>query len=163
QGVQEDRLHGHPRPARRRARERQAPSRQGAAHMTLATLAARNLTRNKTRVLLTIFGVAIAVMAFIVFRTFIYAFTAQTEQAASDRIATRDRVSFIMRLPHNYIDKIRAMPGIRASTWADWFGGQDPRDKTNFFGAFAVDAKSYLDVYPEYLLSPQAKENFIND
>jgi len=131
--------------------------------MTLATLAARNLTRNKTRVFLTVIGVAIAVTAFLIFRTFIFAFTVGQEQAASDRIGTRDKVSFIMRLPKNYVDKIRAVPGVRAATWADWFGGQDPRDKTIFFGAFAVDAKSYLEVYPEYILSPQAKQSFLDD
>ena len=62
-----------------------------------------------------------------------------------------------MRLPKNYVDKIRAVPGVRAATWANWFGGQDPRDKTIFFGAFAVDAKSYLEVYPEFIVSPEGE------
>lgn len=131
--------------------------------MTLATLAARNLTRNKTRVVLTVVGVMVTVLAFMLFRTFINTFTTQSEAAATDRIATRDKVSFIMSLPKNYADKVKATPGVKAVTWANWFGGQDPRDKTNFFGTFAVDPKSYLEVYPEVLLSPAAREKFLAD
>jgi putative ABC transport system permease protein len=123
----------------------------------------RNITRNKTRVILTIIGVAIAVMAFLIFRTVIWAFSVGKEFAAKDRIATRDSVSFIMRLPKTYADKIREVPGVKATTWADWWGGQDPRDKHNFFGTFAVDQTSYLDVYPEMVVSPDAKARFQSD
>ncbi len=131
--------------------------------MNFATLAARNLTRNKTRVVLTVGGVAVAVMAFLVFRTVIWAFTIGKEYAAKDRIATRDSVSFIMRLPKVYADKVRAVPGVKAATWADWWGGQDPRDKHNFFATFAVDQSTYLDVYPEAVVTPEAKARFLSD
>jgi putative ABC transport system permease protein len=107
--------------------------------MNFTTLSARNLTRNKTRVFLTVLGTAIAVMAFLVFRTVIWAFTIGEEFAHKDRIAIRDRVSFIQRMPLSYVQKVKDVPGIAAVTWADWFGGQDPKDKSNFFAAIAVD------------------------
>jgi putative ABC transport system permease protein len=131
--------------------------------LRFATLSARNITRNKTRVILTVIGVAIAVMAFLIFRTVLWAFSIGAESAAKDRIATRDSVSFIMRLPKTYADKIREVPGVKAATWADWWGGQDPRDKHNFFGTFAVDQNTYLDVYPEIVVSPEAKAKFQSD
>jgi putative ABC transport system permease protein len=131
--------------------------------MTFATLAARNLTRNKTRVILTVLGVAVAVMAFLIFRTVIWAFSVGKEFAAKDRIATRDAVSFIQRLPRNYVDKMAAIPGVKAITWFDWWGGQDPRDKNNFFGTFAVNHRTFLDVYPEVVISPEAREKWMTD
>jgi putative ABC transport system permease protein len=131
--------------------------------VTLATLAARNLTRNKTRVFLTVGGVMVTVIAFMIFRTLLASFTVQSEAAASDRIATRDKVSFINTLPKNYADKVRATPGVKEVTWANWFGGEDPRDKNNFFATVAVDAKSYLEVYNEVILSPTAREKFLED
>lgn len=131
--------------------------------MNFATLSFRNVTRNKTRLVLTVVGVAIAILAFLVFRTVIWAFSVGIEAAAKDRIATRDSVSFIMRLPRVYADKIAAVPGVVAVTWADWFGGQDPRDKSNFFGTFAVDQRTYLDVYPEISVSAEAKQQFQSD
>jgi putative ABC transport system permease protein len=131
--------------------------------MNFATLSARNLTRNKTRVFLTILGTAIAVMAFLVFRTVIWAFTVGEEFAHKDRIATRDRVSIIQRMPLNYVQKVKDVPGIAAVTWADWFGGQDPKDKSNFFAAIAIDHKSYLDVYPEIFVTPEALARFQGD
>jgi putative ABC transport system permease protein len=131
--------------------------------MTFATLAARNLLRNKTRVILTVCGGAVAVMAFLVFRTILWAFEFGQEAAAKDRIATRDAVSFIQRLPRNYADKIAEMPGVKATTWMDWWGGQDPRDKSNFFGTFAVDHRTFLDVYPEISVSAKAREVWMSD
>jgi putative ABC transport system permease protein len=58
---------------------------------------------------------------------------------------------------------VRATPGVTNVTWFDWFGGEDPRDKKNFFAVLAVDGKSYLEVYPEVILSPTAREKFLED
>jgi putative ABC transport system permease protein len=47
-------------------------------------------------------------------------------------------------------------------TWANWFGGiyKDPR---NFFAQFAIEPESYLRMYPEILLTPDAKKAFLED
>lgn len=124
--------------------------------MTLVGLAARNLLRNKARTALTMLGVAIAILTFVMLRTLIYAWTSASEFAQKDRIVTRHKITFVMTLPKRYIDDVRQMPQVKHATWANWFGGKDPKHDREFFGTFAVDSKSYFDVYSEMSL-PQGQ------
>ena len=50
-------------------------------------------------------------------------------------------MGFIQPIPVSYIEKIRAVPGVKLVTHASWFGGiyQDP--STNVF-QFAVDPET---------------------
>jgi len=57
--------------------------------MTLTGLALRNLGRNKFRVILTGAGMAIAIVAFLLLRTVIWAWASGAEWAAKDRVVTR--------------------------------------------------------------------------
>ncbi len=68
-----------------------------------------------------------------------------------------------MQLPKHYIDKIRATPGVQAATWANWFGGKDPKDEKHFFATLAVDHGSFLDVYREMVVPPEQKEAWLHD
>ena len=134
--------------------------------MTLMTLAARNLTRNKTRVGLTILGVSLAVLFFIIIRTVLWSWEMGSEVAAKDRIATRHKVTFVMTLPVRYATDIREAftgKGIKQTTWLNWFGAKDPRDEKNFFANFAVDHKTFLEVYDEVAIAPDAKERWFGD
>ena len=122
--------------------------------MTLASLAARNLLRNKVRTSLTLLGVAVAVVTFLLLRTVVAAWTGGAEFAAKDRLVTRHKVTFVMPLPKRYIEDIRAMPGVKASTYCNWFGGKDPKHEREFFGQFACD-DGYFDVMSEQQVSPE--------
>jgi len=117
--------------------------------VTLTSLAVGNLMRNKFRTGMTVAAVAVAITAFVLLRTVISAWNVGVEFAARDRIGTRHRVSFVMQLPRRYVDTVRQTRGVRAATWANWFGGKDPRDPSNFFASMAVDPESFLDVYDE--------------
>ena len=64
--------------------------------MRIATIAVRNIGRNKLRTLLTVSAVAVAVLAFIMLRTVIWSWNAAKEQAATDRVGTRHKVSIII-------------------------------------------------------------------
>ena len=131
--------------------------------MNLPWLAARNLTRNRTRVLLTILGVAFAIVLFLLLRTVVWAWTFASETGAQDRIGTRHKVSFIQLLPSHYIEKIRQVPGVTAATWMNWLGHRDPKDDTNFFQNLAVDHHTFLDVYNEIVIPPDARERWNQD
>ncbi|HEX7927357.1 MAG TPA: FtsX-like permease family protein, partial [bacterium] len=131
--------------------------------MTLTGIAVRNLRRNKLRTSLTVLGVAVAIMAFLLLRTVLVSWNASIEYAAKDRLGTRHKVSFIMELPKRYVDAIRQQPGVQAATWANWFGGKDPRHPEEFFMTLAVDPKSYLDVYNEMEVSNEGKERWYGD
>lgn len=131
--------------------------------MTFASLAARNILRNKLRTFLTVLGVGVAVMTFLLLRTVISAWTAAADFAAKDRVVTRHKVTFVMQLPKRYVDKIRELPNIKTATWANWFGAKDPKNDREFFATFAVDPKTYFDVYDEIELPPEQLAAFQSD
>src|SRR5258706_9650695 len=54
------------------------------------------------------------------------------------------------------------MPGVTGLSWANWFGGRYG-DGKNFFANFAVDAESYLHLYPEIVMPADQKQAFLQD
>lgn len=131
--------------------------------MTLGSIAVRNVWRNRFRAAMTVLGVAVAVMAFVMLRTVVTATDASVTFAAQDRVATRHKVSFVMQLPRRYIDTVRAVSGVREATWANWFGAKDPRRPDEFFATLAVDTDSYFAVYPEMRVAPDAMARWRED
>ena len=117
--------------------------------MTVGGIGMRNIWRNKTRTTLTVIGGAVAVLFFIWLRTILWAWNVGVEYSAKDRLATRHKVSLIMPVPKRYVDNIRQIPGIKQTTWANWFGGKDPKRPDEFFATLAVDPESFFQVYPE--------------
>ena len=82
--------------------------------MTLLGVAAKNALRNKFRTLLTVLGGAVAVIAFVLLRTVLYAWSKGAEYAAKDRLVTRHKVTFVIPLPKHYIDEVRQpCPGVQ--------------------------------------------------
>ncbi|HEX8796070.1 MAG TPA: FtsX-like permease family protein [Polyangiaceae bacterium] len=131
--------------------------------MTLTGLAIRNLGRNKFRVALTVAGVAVAVVAFLLLRTVIWAWASGAEWAAKDRVVTRHKVTFVMTLPKRYVEDVRNAPHVKAVTWANWFGGKDPKHDKEFFGALGADATTYFSVYDEMKVPPDQLETWKHD
>lgn len=131
--------------------------------MTLPGLAARNLQRNRLRTVLTVGGVAIAVLAFILIRTVIAAWEIGATTAAKDRLVTRHKVTFVMSMPKKYIEDIRQTPGIKEASWATWFGGKNPAAEHEFFMTIGVEPESYLKVYDEYGVTPEEQKAFETD
>ena len=122
--------------------------------MTLGGLAARNLNRNRLRTLLTAAGVAVAVSAFVLLRTVLWAWNAGAEFAAKDRIVTRDAVSFVNSLPKHYVDDVKNnVDGLEFVTWGQWFGGFLPKREHDFFAAIAIDRDHYFDVFNDLEIS----------
>lgn len=126
--------------------------------MTLTGVAAKNVLRNKFRSGLTVAGVAVAVLGFVLMRTILYAWTVAAEAAAKDRVATRHKVTFVMAVPKNYAEKIRTVPGVKSATWLNWFGAKFPGRESEFFANMAADSDTFLDVYDEVVVSPEAKK-----
>ena len=131
--------------------------------MTLAGLAARNVLRNKVRALLTIVGVAVAIITFVLLRTVISAWADAANFAAKDRMATRDKITFVNSLPHRYVDEVRSAPHVKATTFACWFGGKDPKHENAFFATLAVESDTYFKVYDDYYVAPDVLDAWRHD
>ena len=127
--------------------------------MTLTGLAFRNLSRNRARTLLTILGVGVATLTFLLLRTILYAWTSAADYAQKDRVVTRHKVTFVMGLPKRYVDDVRNLPEVKLAGYASWFGGKDPKHDREFFATLAVDP-SYLDVYSEMAISKDQLEKW---
>jgi putative ABC transport system permease protein len=131
--------------------------------MNLATIAIKNTRRNLFRTLLTIVGVAVAMLAFLLLRTVLSAWLVGVEYSAKDRLATRHKITFIMTLPKRYVEDVKTVPGVTAATWMNWFGGKIPGKEDQFFGTMAADLPSFLQVYDEIYVPPEQKANLLQD
>lgn len=131
--------------------------------MNLQQLAFKNLGRNKLRTLLTILGVALAVLTFVMLRTVVTAWYTAVDFAAKDRIASRNKVSFVVTVPKRYVEEIREVPGVVEATWANWTGMKDPNRPNEFFSVLAVEPKSFAKVYDEMSLTPGELEAWVSD
>lgn len=127
--------------------------------MKIIKLIIKNSLRHKLRTFLTILGISIAVIAFGLLRTVVTAWNAGVEASSANRLITRQAVSFIFPLPYSYREKILKIPGVTNITYANWFQGVYI-DKNQFFARMAVDASTFFDVYPEFLLSKKELDDF---
>ncbi|MEO8399780.1 MAG: FtsX-like permease family protein [Ignavibacteriaceae bacterium] len=130
--------------------------------MKFLKLILKNSLRHKLRTILTILGIAIAVMAFGILRTVVTAWYVGVEGSAADRLITRQAVSFIFPLPLSYKSKIESISGVKEVTYLNWFQGVYI-DKNQFFARMASDPETLFDVYPEFVLSKTELKKFQNE
>lgn len=130
--------------------------------MHFLKLVLRNALRHKLRTGLTVTGLVVATLAFGLLQTVIHAWYAGADVASSSRLVTRHAISLTFQLPVSYINKIRAIDGVKGVTWSNWFGGIY-QDRKNFFPQFAVDVKSFMPLYPELSLPEEQKAAFLRD
>jgi len=128
----------------------------------LLKLLFRNAFRHKLRAVLTICGICVAILAFGLLRTVVSAWYAGVDASSSTRLVTRNAISLIFPLPLSYKDKIRGVEGVKIVSLGNWFGGIYIEEK-NFFANFAVDSKTYLDLYPEFVIPPDQKLSFLKE
>src|SRR5689334_17499661 len=124
--------------------------------MKFIGLVLKSARRSKRRTALTMMSVAVAVFLFSSLRAILDGFDAVSAASSATRIVTIRSTSMIFSMPTSHGDAIKSTAGVRDVTFANWFGGiyKDPK---NFFGQFAVDAESYLRMYPEIILTPDEK------
>jgi putative ABC transport system permease protein len=117
------------------------------------------LFRRKTRTILTLVSIITAFLLFGLLDAVRISFDQAGQSAnGAQRLQTSSKLSFIQTLPISLQQQIEQVPGVKAVTYANWFGGayQDPRNQVF---SFAVPG-NYLDLYPEIQLSPGARDAF---
>lgn len=130
--------------------------------MFLLKLLSRNAFRHRLRTLLTILGITVAILAFGLLQTVVSAWYAGVNASSATRLITRNAVSLVFSLPISYHERIRRIEGVSAVSYANWFGGIFVTEK-NFFPNFAIEPRSYLTLYPEFVLDPAEKRDFFLD
>jgi len=130
--------------------------------MKYAPLVLRNLFRRKVRTIFTTLSILIAFVLFGVLMAIRAAFTLGVEVAGADRLLTIHKVSLIQLLPKSYMERIRTLDGVTDVTHANWFGAyyQEP---SNFIANMAVDPRSWLRMYPEFVLPDDQKAKWFED
>ncbi len=130
--------------------------------MLIVRLLFKNAFRHKFRAFLTVLSITIAILAFVMLRTVIGAWYAGVDASSASRLVSRNAVSIIFPLPLSYKDRIQQIDGVHLVSYGNWFGGIYI-DEKNFFANFAVEPKTYLDLYPEYVLAPKERDAFLKD
>ena len=130
--------------------------------MKFLPLVWKNLFRRKVRTLFTLLSIVVAFVLFGYLAAIRLAFSMGIEVAGADRLMLIHKVSFIQPLPESYKARVEAVDGVVEVTHATWFGGIY-QDQRNFFAQMAVDPESWLTLYPEFVLSDEERETWLND
>ncbi|MEY4766486.1 MAG: hypothetical protein RI907_3159 [Pseudomonadota bacterium] len=130
--------------------------------MFLLRLLLKNAFRHKLRTLLTMVGLIVAISAYGLLNTIVDAWYANVDNTSNTRLITRSAISVGAPLPLYYAEQIKKVDGVTGVTWVNWFGGIYV-DRRNFFPRLAVDANSYFQLYPEFLLSDEERRDFMAD
>jgi putative ABC transport system permease protein len=125
-------------------------------------LIVKNALRHELRTALTVTGIVVAILSFGLLQTVVGAWYAGANAASDARLVTRNAISLAFTMPLSYESRIRAVEGVSAVSHANWFGGiyQEPK---NFFPQFAIDAHTYLGLFPEFRLSDAERTAFLRD
>ena len=118
------------------------------------------LFRKKTRTVLTVLSVLVAFLLFGLLEAVQMAFESGADSADAKRLLTTARYSIIEPLPMSYAPRIERVPGVVGVAYADWFGAKY-QNESNAFAVFAVDPARYLDMYPEFAVTPEQRAAFV--
>ncbi len=134
--------------------------------MALLSLIFRNAVRNRRRSILTILSIAASFcMLGVLMAMYSMFFLHQATPDQALRLIVRNRVSFTQPMPLSFENRIRAIPGVRAVTTNDYFGGtyKDARNPDNTFARFAVEPAMFYIVHPDYHLTDAEKYAFAHE
>jgi putative ABC transport system permease protein len=130
--------------------------------MFFLKLIIRNAFRHRLRALLTVVGVAIAILAFGLLKSLVGLWYLGVERSSATRLVTRNAISLVFPLPLSYYDRIRQIAGVKSVSYGSWFGGIYI-DEKHFFANEAMEPKSLLALYPEFVVPPEQRAAFIRD
>ncbi len=124
----------------------------------------KNILHNRRRSSLTIASIAasLSLLAVLMAIYQVLFLGGDSAPAQAFRLITHHKVSLAQFLPIAYVRQIQRVPGVKAATGWQWFGGsyRDAREPRNFFARFAVDPLQMFRVWPDYALPEQERMAF---
>ncbi len=121
-----------------------------------------NLFRKKIRLLLTVGSFAVALFLFAFLAAVKGAFSRGVDVAGADRLVVINRVTIMRPVPLAYRDRMARIPGVKAITHNNWFGGVY-QDEKNFFPQFVIDVENQRQVFPELIVPEDQWQTFLKD
>ncbi|HSW14827.1 MAG TPA: ABC transporter permease [Solimonas sp.] len=117
------------------------------------------LWRKKPRTIYTMLSIVVAFLLFGLLQAVAVGMNKSIQISGADRLFTAGKFSFTEILPVGYYSRIKSVPGVVLVSHANWFGGVYQEEK-NFFAQFAVDHETYLEMYPEFIVSDEARKEW---
>ena len=125
---------------------------------------ASHLRHNWIRTVSTVLAMAICIFLFATLQTLVAAVSGNVKGPRAFRLITRHNVSLAFTMPNSYEAQIAAIPGVKRVSAANWFGGmRDLAKPRDFFPNFAIEAETFLPMYPEFHLDPEQQQAFLAD
>ena len=122
--------------------------------MTHAYLLRKYLGRHKLRVAMMMLSVFAAFSIYGVFQSLLASLSGGVRLEGSERMLTMSRQSMTHPLPVAYFSRVAAVPAVEIVAHATWFGGYVGTQSTPV-ATYAVEPKSYLQVYSNVVLKPE--------
>ena len=121
----------------------------------------RNLTRNKRRTFLTLASISMALLILSLLGAVLNAMNAVQGSSSANRVVVRNAISLTFSVPESYEQRLRGLDHVVAVTPMNWFGGiyKDTRPE-NFFPRFTIEADTFRQVFPHYVISHDQYEAF---
>lgn len=122
-----------------------------------------HLGQNWIRTASTIAAIGVSIFLFCTLETFVASLHGSVSQGPA-RLITGNNISRFYSLPVAYEERIAVVPGVVRVAAANYFGGmRDANDPESEFANFAVEAESFLILYPEYMLTGAERRAFLED
>ncbi|GAB3741403.1 ABC transporter permease [Silanimonas algicola] len=117
------------------------------------------LTRKKLRTTLTFLSLLAAFTLLGLLQAVNSLFSGAADFLGANRLITQASTSFTQPLPMRLMPQIESVPGVRAVSHSQFFGGQYG-DARSFFPQFAVNPRRLRETYPEWVMEEDAWRNF---
>ena len=122
-----------------------------------------HLRQNWIRTASTAGAIAVCIFLFCTLQTFVASLRGSVSEGPA-RLITGNNISRFYSLPNAYEARIAAVSGVKRVAAASYFGGmRDPSNPESEFANFAVEAESFLAIYPEYILTEAQRQAFLAD
>ncbi len=122
-----------------------------------------NLGRKRSRLTLTLASIIVAFILFSLVKAMQYALLGGVDLAGQDRLMSMSKVSFIQPLPRSYLERVRAIDGVRSAISLNWFGGYYKDERTQIFSYPVLGEEALRDVYPEIIVPPEQLQDWMTE
>jgi putative ABC transport system permease protein len=123
------------------------------------SLVLSGLTRKKLRTTLTFLSLAAAFTLLGLLQAVNSLFNGGADFLGVNRLITQASTSFTQPLPMRLLPQIEAIPGVKAVSHSQFFGGIIG-DGRNFFPQFVINPRRLRQTYPEWVMEEDAWRNF---